>query len=795
MCIDNTRKALYLVVFFFFFLFNLTYSQKVGLVLSGGGAQGLAHIGVLKALEEKNIPISYISGTSIGALIGGMYASGYTVKEIENYFLSEAIKNSVTGTIPNDKTYFLKRKEENASWISRYINPGKLQETYLPTNLISPYLIDFEMIRLFSQSSANANYIFDSLLIPFRCVASDVETKEQVIFSQGNLSTALRASMAYPFYFKPLNYNGHLLYDGGMYNNFPSDVIHKTFNPEVIIGSNVGTNVTTPSEENIYSQLRAMLMRKSDYKVNFNNGVLINMDIKGGLLDFDDAQDYIDIGYKSTLLQMDTLLALIKSRANKDSIQFARNLFKKTFVPLNINGLTIENQDKYTSKHIEKILNLYNLDSNESVPFEKFEKQYFKLIADENIKHTQPILFYNPSKRNYDLSMRVLKQYPLLIELGGNLSSRPISTGFVSLGYQRFKRITTFVGGNFYFGKLYTSGKFTTRFDFPTKLPFAIEGNVIVNQFDFFSSSNIFTRNQKPSFLVLNELNREINLLFPTQNQATINFNVGYTTMNNRYFQTLNFANGDTSDESKFDFTHISLVYDFNTLNKKQFANSGTKLLAKISYIIGEEQNKPGNVLRNLDDINSILGFYRKYHNWLQLKIVYDTYLKQRGKFRFGIYSEVVARLNTRYIFDQDTSLNILSKQFFSNYTATQLVAPSFAPVPEANTYFLTNFRANQYLAFGIKTLYKLPYNIDLRAEGYVFQPVFTLKEDINNKAINSNLFESRKLMGSLALIYQSPFGPISLSMNYYDKLDFKEQNYSIIFTAGYLLFNKKSLD
>src|ERR1051325_564845 len=194
----KTFRIAFLIINFSFLIFNshTSYSQKVGVVLSGGGASGLAHIGVLKALEENNIPVDYITGTSMGAFVGAMYAIGYSPKQIEAFVLSEDFNNQVYGNIDKRYVYYFKKKDPNASWISLKLSLDTTFETNLPTNLVNPATIDFALMEGMAPAIAVAKYNFDSLLIPFRCVAADIETKTTVVFQNGDLSEAVRASIS-----------------------------------------------------------------------------------------------------------------------------------------------------------------------------------------------------------------------------------------------------------------------------------------------------------------------------------------------------------------------------------------------------------------------------------------------------------------------------------------------------------------------------------------------------------------------------------------------------------------------
>ena len=235
-----------------------SFSQKVGLVFSGGGATGFAHIGVLKALEENNIPIDFITGTSAGALVGAMYASGYTPQQIEHFATSEKFWLMSQGELEREFKYYIHKSDKNAEVFGfRFAKDSILQKS-LPTNLLNPTFLDYEMMALLATNPIKSRQTFDSLFVPFRCIASNIATKESVLFKDGNLNVAVRASMTYPFFLSPITVDGELLFDGGLYNNFPAEILYQEFNADYIIGSNVSYNEPPPTEDDVMSQVRNM---------------------------------------------------------------------------------------------------------------------------------------------------------------------------------------------------------------------------------------------------------------------------------------------------------------------------------------------------------------------------------------------------------------------------------------------------------------------------------------------------------------------------------------------------------
>ncbi len=221
-------------------------AQRVAVVLSGGGSRGAAHIGVLKALEENNIPIDYITGTSIGPIVAGMDASGYSPDEIQEYFVSDNFARLTSLQVDSRYSYYFKKNQPDAGWINLNTDLRKNNSTILPANMISTFELDYKFMKLFASTSAVANYDFDQLFIPFRCTAPNIDSSQTIVLSKGDQGISIRASLIYPFYFNPIEIDNKQLFDGGMYNNFPSDVAINNFKPDVIICNKVADNFTKP---------------------------------------------------------------------------------------------------------------------------------------------------------------------------------------------------------------------------------------------------------------------------------------------------------------------------------------------------------------------------------------------------------------------------------------------------------------------------------------------------------------------------------------------------------------------
>ena len=238
---------------------------------------------------------------------------------------------------------------------------------------------------------------------------------------------------------------------------------------------------------------------------------------------------------------------------------------------------------------------------------------------------------------------------------------------------------------------------------------------------------------------------------------------------NSDYYQNNAFGRNDTADQTNFNFNSISIMYEYNTQNKKQYANSGSLFQLKVKYLDGKEEYIPGSTAINKTP-------YEIRQRWVQTKLTYDKYFNKIGFNTLGLLIEGFYS----------------NQKLFSNYTASVLSLPAFTPFPESYTLFLTPFRSNIYAAFGLKDIIGITKNIDLRIEAYVFQPYEEMIQNADLTASFNEKFKKRYFMGSSKIVFHSPIGPASLSFNYYQNMD---QPFSLMFNLGYILFNPKARD
>ena len=237
-------------------------APRVGLVLSGGGARGAAHIGVLKVLEEQRIPIHAIAGTSMGAVVGGLYASGLSAADIVTLIESDEWRAAFTEPAPRDRLSF-RRKSEDQNFLVKFPLGIKSGSFRLPKALVSGQRVSQARRRVTFPVAGRAR--FDQLPIPFRAVATDLETGDPVVLSDGDLVDAMRASLSAPGVFAPVEIDGRLLVDGGLANNLPVDVA-QAMGVDVLIVVDVGFPLrkrdTLDSVTTISNQMLSILIRR-----------------------------------------------------------------------------------------------------------------------------------------------------------------------------------------------------------------------------------------------------------------------------------------------------------------------------------------------------------------------------------------------------------------------------------------------------------------------------------------------------------------------------------------------------
>ncbi|TZF84487.1 patatin-like phospholipase family protein [Pedobacter sp. BS3] len=748
-------------------------AQKVGLVFSGGGAKGLAHIGVLKALEENHIPIDYIVGTSMGGIVGSMYAAGYSPEQIEKIALSPDFQNWVSGRFSSNYSYFFRKKPDNPSFVTAKLQLDSGFQAKIRSNLVNDIPLNFALLELLSRASATAHDNFDNLFVPYRCIVADILSQKMIAVNNGSLPEAVRGTMTVPLVYRPIKVNGRYVFDGGLYDNFPVDVMKKEFKPDYIIGTNVSSKVFNEypknSDERLMNRfLIYMFLSKSDSTSIGKEGTYLQPDLTDfSVANFTPVAELIKKGYDATMAEMPAIKAAVKRRTSAKELQERRERFNTQILDLQFDKVQVTGLNSKQRYYVEHVIR----HDSRHIDIEDIREGYYRLVADDNFETVYPRMVYRPNKNVYDFELQAQPQRTFKVDFGGNISSRPISNAYVGLQYNYLHRKSYTFNTNFYSGRFYESIQALSRVDYPLKTPLYLEGEFTYNHWNFYSTSQIFVENVKPIYVEQSDLKAAIKAGMPIYKHGKVEALAGYINFKDKYSPNNTFTAGDILDFTRFNGFLASISMGKNTLNRKQYASAGISFQASASYYNGLERYRPGNIL-----ISTSQPEQSAHRQWFTLKASAEHYVYRRKWYTFGYLAEAVAS----------------NKPAFSNYMSTVLSAPAFYPLQDSKSLLLKNFRADSYAALGIKNVFRLEKRLDFRLEGYLFAPFKEFQLNNIQDVSYSSIFANRHYAATAGLVYTTFLGPISLSINHYDD---SQKRYGVMFHIGYLLYNKRSIE
>jgi NTE family protein len=773
------RYFLYLLLFL---SVTHTYAQKVGLVLSGGGAKGIAHIGILKALEENNIPIDYITGTSMGGIVGAMYAAGYSPAQMEKIALSKDFQDWVGGRYTSDYSFFFQKKSINPSILTAKLSVDSSLRLSVRSNLVNDIPLNFALLELFSQASAISKDNFDNLFVPYRCMVSDVLSQTSITVSKGSLAEAVRATMTVPLIYRPIKLEDKYVFDGGLYNNFPADVMKSNFNPDVMIGANVSAKIFNEyprsNDDRLMSRLMIfMFLSKSDSTLIGKNGVYIQPDLTGySVSNFNPVAALIKHGYDATMAEMPQLKERIKRRVTDEALTERRNSFNNKKPNLVFSGVTVSGVNAQQKKYVER---LFKRDQK-TFDLADIKQGYYKLVADETFETVYPKISYNPVSDSYNFEIVAKPQKSFTVDFGGNISTRPISNVFLGIQYNYLNKKSYTFGTNVYSGRFYESIQLSGRVDYPSRLPLFLAADLTYNHFDYYNTSSIFIENPNPTYIEQADRRIGLRLGMPFNRNARISIGTSFINNSDKYSPIDQYAIGDLLDKTVLNASRSTLSLEKYNFNRKQYASTGRNFLMSLNFYAGRESFQSGGIGAIQPTVVALpmnkLVVNSKYRQWFNVKISDENYFLHKRRYSLGYLAEAV----------------FSNQPLFSSYYSTLLAAPAFYPLQDSRSLFLENFRATSYVAGGLKNVYSLRRHLDLRAEGYAFLP-YEKFEKIGFQGVGySSPLTKWQYAATLGLVYHTPVGPISFSYNIYD--DPIKRN-GVLLHLGYLIYNKRSIE
>lgn len=386
------------------FVFSIAFSQsinkenpKVGLVLSGGGAKGLAHIGVLKTIDSLGVKVDYIAGASMGAIIGSLYASGYSGKQLDSIFKDVDFDALISDDLPREAKTFYERDNSEKYAITLPFNKFKVQ---IPSAISKGQ----NVFNLFSKLMLHVSDIndFDKLPIPFFCIATNIETGKPVVLDRGSLPQAIAASGALPSVFQPVIIDGEILIDGGVVNNYPIDEL-RAKGMDIIIGVDVQDALV---ERNELNSAPDILLQISNFRTindmkekSIKTDIYIKPDIKNyNVVSFQFGEQIIENGRLAAIDKLEDLKEVAQNQNKKERKKVNIRLTDS----IHVKNIKIHGNDKYTRAYI---LGKLKIKSNRTISYDDFSKGINNIVATHNFDSF--LYDFEPNEEGYDLIANV----------------------------------------------------------------------------------------------------------------------------------------------------------------------------------------------------------------------------------------------------------------------------------------------------------------------------------------------------------------------------------------------------
>ncbi|MGY5352091.1 patatin-like phospholipase family protein [Wenyingzhuangia sp. IMCC45533] len=674
---------------------NAINKKKVGLVLSGGGAKGFAHIGVLKAIEEAGVEIDYIGGTSMGAAVGALYASGYSAHQVDSIIMSIDFTKMLTDKIDRKYYSFFHKKHGEKYLLQLPIKgfkPGlpialsKGQNTY---NKLSELYHHVDHIQDFSK-----------LPIPFFCMATNIETGKQVELNSGSLALAIRSSASLPTLLSPSQIDSLMLIDGGVSNNFPIEEM-KAKGMDFIIG--VDVQGTLKNQKKIHSAIEVI-----DQIVNFQLYGDENQEFKGldlhihpdvkkfSLVDFDEKREIIDAGYAKAKEYLKELNLIGESSTKVPKIGSAKVDTKK----YTIKSYSIKGAKNYTRRYIRGKL---NLKKGKRVSIQQFNNNINYATTTNNFNS---ILYsFNNQDSIVDIDLKIKENTNTkFLKLGIHYDRIYELAGLINYTHKHILMRNDMLSADLAFGDnlRYEINYFIDNGYF---MGYGLRSRF--NQFDTFIESKAFTGVNKINF-EYEDFTNFIYLQGNLKNKYSVTAGIEHKHI--RSF-TNNFGSIDDDDRTFFDNSHyLNLLakLEADTYDNKNFPQKGILLEATLRTFLQSsnfnEKFSPFSQLRlllegtwtlsdrftftgqgdgglsftgrTLDNFNYSLGSYGKnfinnfvpLHGYSFSQLEGNSFVKTAATFRYRVYKKNYADFIANYAVVTDDVLNFLrTESFFGN--------------------------------------------------------------------------------------------------------------------------------
>lgn len=719
---------------------NVPNPQSVGLVLSGGGAKGIAHIGVIQALEDNDIPIDYISGTSMGAIVGSLYACGFTPDEMMSLIGSDEFAHWSTGVIDPKLTYYFLQDDPLPTMMNLNLGDSTLLSSVLPSSLISPLPMNFAFLELYAPYTAQCGGNFNRLFVPLRTVCSDMTNKRMVVSSGGSLGDAVRASMSFPLVFHPIQRDGALLYDGGIYDNFPVDVMRDNFAPQIMIGVDVSTTDTPDESQNMMTQLETMIIQHSDYSLPADEGIKLRIHLEQfGLLDFDKAKAIYKIGYDRAMEMMDSIKSRIHSRTPMEARQLRRAVFKSQTPALVFDKVTASGGTASQNAYVRSLFTRHDADT---FGISRARNAFYRAITPGKFRNLEPMAVYDDTTRMFELRLKSTLKDNILFGVGGYLSTSTNSMLFLSGGYKTLSYNSLDVRLNGWIGQSYLAAEASARIRLMRSVPSSLRIMAVVSRQKYFRTDKMFYQTSEPTAVVANEYFGRLSYGIATGRRSRGELSVGFG-----HLETKNLISwgepSDGHDLLRQNLAQARASIEYNTLNSAFMPTGGAFCQATVMGVLGQafvtsSETNGGNRMRAA-------------RSWVQGEFLARNYWDFSRRFALG------AELNLLYS----------SRRLLPGYSAAIVDAPAFNPAPSYTNVFTPAFRANSFGVVGVIPVWKVSSMMQVRGRADLFVPLRPILRGADGTAFYGDYLSRMSFFGQVEAVATLPFANISLYTHY----------------------------
>lgn len=719
--------------------------QSVGLVLSGGGAKGIAHIGAIKALEENGIPIDYITGTSMGAIIGGLYACGYTPEEMLSLITSDYFSYLSTGKIDPEFTYYFSTERKTPQLVSFPL--GKQDSTardrFNPQSLISPTPMVFGFMEIFSAYTAQCHGDFNRLFVPFRSVASDMSKRRSHVFSSGDLADAVRASMSFPLVFQAVKIGDDVFYDGGIFDNFPVDVMRQEFAPSVMVGIDVSAPDTGPANSYM-QQLDLLVMKPQTYELPEEEGVKVRIHLSDfSLLDFAAAKQIYQRGYDRTMEMMDSIKQRVHTRVPDGTRELRRAVFKSQTPDLRFSKVTVTGGTPGQNEFLEYLFRPSH--GCDTIGIDHARLAFYRAIASDKLSSFVPTATaVSDSAGLFHLSLDATVKRRFDAGVGAYITSSNNSFLYLRGGYSSLSFSSVNTNIEAWIGQSYMAGSLSGSIYLHSRVPSAFRYLAVASRRRYYENEKLFFRDTEPTFVIAHNYFGRIGWAVATGRTGFIEAGIGGGREYNSFFRNSSPESYKAGrDHIALDVAQAYLAYESSTLDNENYPTDGYRRDGKLYAVTGRSKYFNATSPDRSTDSDG--------KSWLQLNWKERDYFSLSRHFSLGVEAQAV----------------VSTRGLLESYYAAISTAPAYIPTPASNTYFDPKMRANSFAALSVVPIYKYSPSLSARLALCTFLPARAIKEGAHGEASYGKWFGNAYFFGELDVVYSLPFADISAYCNY----------------------------